>query len=183
MPCITRCCALFACLLCGCAAGGDAAAPPWASRVLAAVGLVPAAAPPPAVAVIELHASALLNAAADGVAVPTVVQLRWLDDPSAFQRAAYEGLASGDGARELVLAPGRTLSLRERVPAGARALGVTALFRAPAPGRWKLVFPLPADRPIRLALHRCALVLVSGAAWEPPAGVDRLGDLRCPSSE
>lgn len=182
MPFIRRCCALFACLLCGCAAGGDAAAP-WASRVMAAVGLKPAAPPPPPEAVIELHASALLNAAADGVAVPTVVQLRWLDDPAAFQRAAYERLAAGDGARELVLAPGRTLTLREPVPAGARALGVAVLFRAPAAGRWKLVFPLPPPRPIRLALHRCALVLVSGQAWEPPAEADRLGDLRCPSTE
>ncbi|BAL96371.1 type VI secretion system lipoprotein TssJ [Rubrivivax gelatinosus] len=169
-------------LLCGCATGSGTV-PPWASQVLVAVGLQSPAPPPPPEALIELHASSLLNAASDGVALPTVVQLRWLDDPAAFQRAGYERLAAGDGARELVLAPGRTLSLRERVPVGAQALGVAALFRSPAPGRWKLVFPLPAPQPIRLALHRCALVLVSGAAWEPPAGADRLGDLRCPSSE
>lgn len=173
---------LLSCLLCGCAAPGDAAAP-WTTRALAALGLAPVAPAPPPETVLELHASPLLNAAADGVAVPAVVQLRWLDDPAAFQRAPYERLVAGDGARELVVAPGRSVTLRERAPAGARALGVVALFRAPAPGRWKLVFPLPATQPIRLSLHRCALVIASGTAWQAPAGADRLGDLRCPSTD
>ncbi|MCC9597799.1 MULTISPECIES: type VI secretion system lipoprotein TssJ [unclassified Rubrivivax] len=170
-------------LLAACAAPAGGAAS-WSTRLLAAAGLGPAPQPVPPEAVVELHASAVLNAGADGVPVPAVVQLRWLEDPAAFQRAGYERLAAGgDGVREIVLAPGRTLTLRERPPAGTRALGLAVLFRAPASGRWKLMFPLPAAQPIRVSLHRCALALASGAAWDAPPGADRLGDLRCPSSD
>ncbi|MBK1715418.1 type VI secretion system lipoprotein TssJ [Rubrivivax gelatinosus] len=169
-------------LLAGCAAAGEAA-PSAFTRALAAVGLMQPPAPAPAPeAVVELHASAALNAAPDGVAVPTVVQLRWLDDPAAFRRAGYEQLAASHGAHELILVPGRTLSWREAVPPGARALGVVAFFRAPAAGRWKLAFGLPASRPIRLSLHQCAIAVVSGTAIETP-DAERTGDLRCMTAD
>ncbi|MBZ8142861.1 type VI secretion system lipoprotein TssJ [Rubrivivax gelatinosus] len=167
-------------LLAGCAAAGDAT-PSVFSRALAAVGLVQPPAPAPE-AVIELHAGSALNAAPDGVPVPTVVQLRWLDDPAAFRRASYEQLAASHDAHELILVPGRTLTWREPVPSGARALGVVAFFRAPAAGRWKLAFGLPARGPIRLSLHQCAIAVASGAAIDIP-DAERTGDLRCTTAD
>ncbi|MCK7498762.1 MAG: type VI secretion system lipoprotein TssJ [Comamonadaceae bacterium] len=127
--------------LAGCAADAGA---PLATRALAAVGLVPAAAPAlpaPARVAIELHAAPSLNAARDGVAVPTRVQLHWLREPASFLQAPYRRFdtASGDGVSEHVMLPGApTRSGRDRAArgprarprravslAGARALGAT----------------------------------------------------------
>ena len=155
----------------------DAGAP-LAQRALAALGL---AAPPSRAVTIEIQAAATLNAAADGTAVPTRVQLHWLRDPGVFLRAPYPSFDTGGAAAaEHLLLPGARIGLSEAAPADARALGLVVLFRSPAPGRWRYAFDLAAGEPIRVALHQCAIAVVAGRAIGAAADAARVGDSPCP---
>lgn len=143
--------------------------------------------------VIRLHAGELLNTDANGKSLPVVAKIYEMKDKVAFMQvsgAVFEGdrknlpsaLAEDVLAvREVVLTPGRPYEITETVPEGTRYLGVVALFRAPAEGRWRHVFEAraAADSGLTLGVHACALSVASGQALDVAPELTRLAGVRC----
>jgi type VI secretion system protein VasD len=61
-------------------------------------------------------------------------------------------------AREIILSPGQTLDLKEKMAGEAAYLGVVALFRSPAPRRWRFAFSA-ANTKITMGVHACAMTV------------------------
>lgn len=145
-----------------------------AHGALDAVGLksVPAvqAPKPPPVIALRLEGGRDMNAGEDGRGLSTVIRIYTLREPNTFLSAPYgsfgatekERLALGSeliDVREIVLAPGQTLELKEKMPPEAGYLGVVAQFRAPDSRRWRLAFAVAdAERSgVAVGVHACAL--------------------------
>lgn len=116
-----------------------------------------------------------LNTAEDGTPLALVVRVYLLRSHQAFERlsqaeaqspASEKAALGGDlvSVRELILIPGRTYSLPQTLPGTVSAIGVVALFRNPAEGRWKLAIDARASQPsgITVGAHACALTLGKG---------------------
>jgi type VI secretion system protein VasD len=137
--------------------------------------------PPPKILTVRFAAAQDLNAGEDGQGLSTVVRVYKLRDANAFLAAPYasfganetERLALGSDlidARELVLSPGQTLELKEKMTAELAFVGVVALFRAPSKQRWRFAFAAAEaqESGIGVGLHACAL----SATHAPPVGLD-----------
>lgn len=85
------------------------------------------------------------------------------------------------GAREVVLTPGQRYEVTETLPEGTRYIGVLALFRAPAEGRWRHVFDAQAatETGLTLGVHACALSVASGQALDVAPELTRLAGVQC----
>lgn len=119
---------------------------------------------------LRLEAANDLNAGDDGKGLSAIVRLYKLRDRNAFGSAPYASFGSAEDerrafgsdlleVRELVLAPGRTLELQEKLPPDAQYLGVVTLYRAPHGQRWRFTYAV-ADVPksfITVGLHACAM--------------------------
>ena len=130
---------------------------------------------------LRLAASDSLNVDTSGRSLSLVVRIYKLRSPSAFLNAPYdtfghggrEKLALADElieGREIVLLPGQQQEINERWAREAPYVGVVALFRAPAPQRWRYAFELEAtqaDAGLVLGAHACTLSVASGE----PVGV------------
>jgi type VI secretion system protein VasD len=124
---------------------------------------------------LRLQAAPRLNVNADGQSLALLVRIYKLRQNSAFDSAplavfldpASERQALGADlldVREVTMVPGQQLDLDELVTREAGYLGVVALFRAPAPQRWRAAFAAAeAERSgISVGLLGCALSVGSG---------------------
>jgi type VI secretion system protein VasD len=141
---------------------------------------------------LRVHAGAQLNHDADRRPLSLVLRIYTLKSSSAFLQAPYEVFTSaarekeylGDDvleAQELTLVPGQHYEAEERVPRAAAAVGVVALFNAPASQRWRFAFDAAdAERSgIVLGAHGCALTVSQGLAIGAKVDTQRLGSTRC----
>lgn len=158
-----------------------------ASGALEAVGLKPSNVPdaqkPPREVPLKLYAGANLNAAADNRPVALVVRLYKLKDPTSFLQAPYDTFIDPQreqqtlGAdllqvREMTLIPGQRYEVIEKISREAGTLGVVALFRSPAPQRWKFAFDTAKNEKqgVTIGLHACAMSLTVGDLLTPAGG-------------
>lgn len=125
---------------------------------------------------LHLQAAPRLNVSAGGQSLALVVRIYKLRQNGAFENAplaafldpSNEKQALGADlleVRELTMVPGQQLDLDEAVTREAGYLGVVALFRAPAPQRWRVAFAAAdAERNgITVGLLACALSIGTGA--------------------
>lgn len=178
---------LFA--LAGCAsAPAREDAPGLLGRALETVGLrKPAeeeiAQPRPKTVPLRLWAGPNLNSGRDNKSLAVVVKIYRLRDHQRFERAPFSAFLDEDaerdalgedliGSTEIVLQPGQRHEIAERLPPEAATMGVVALFRAPAPGRWRFSFDAAAaeEDGVTVGLHACALTTSSASLQSQVAG-------------
>lgn len=164
---------LLVSLLTGCASDGGVKQA--FGKTLQAVGLrepTPRAHAVP----LQLRAGDNLNAADGKRALSLVVRIYQLRDKARFEEAPFEvfldeqrerDVLGGDlvAVTEYLLAPGQRHEVLEQLTANGRHLGVVALFRAPAPTRWRFTFDAgkAADAGVIVGLHACAMTTTSTA--------------------
>lgn len=132
---------------------------------------------------LRLWAGSNLNSGDDRKALALVVKVYRLRDLQRFERAPFSAFLDEDaelvalgedliGSTEIVLQPGQRHEISERLPPEAGTLGVVALFRAPAPGRWRFSFDAgEAEKEgVTVGLHACALTTSSVALRSQIAG-------------
>lgn len=140
----------------------------------------------------QVFASTSLNASPAGTGLALVVRLYKLRTPDAFLQASYdtfgdptkEKAALNDdliAVRELTLVPGQHYEALEKVAREARFLGIVALYRAPASGRWRYAFNTASAA--RSGLHigalACALTVQVGEPLAVPASLAKSAALPC----
>jgi type VI secretion system protein VasD len=191
------CIALGTPVLGGCAAAGVLSAMAGATgSVLEATGLKKPDDAPTDVK-FSIQAGQNLNIS-NGQAMAVVTKIYYLKNSDSFKQAPMSSLVDekqekerlGDSViaeREVTLMPGQVYQNTEKVPKDAVAIGVAALFFAPAPYRWKYVFDIKdaKDTGIVLGAHACAMTVATGKVsaplGAPPFDASRLGSLQCPS--
>ncbi len=171
-------CLALALALAGCATKGDS--PGLIGKTLEAVGLkkpsADAAFNQPKSIPLRLYAGDNLNAGNDGKALAVVVRVYRLRQGQRFEQAPFDAFLDEDAERsalgddllsatEIVLQPGQRHEITERLPPEAGVLGVVALFRSPAPGRWRLTFDgvKSIKEGVTIGLHGCALTTTSAS--------------------
>jgi type VI secretion system protein VasD len=189
-----------AALLGGCAAGVSVLGAA-ASTALQAAGIgkpdVPDAQKPPRNVPVTLFAAPTLNAGDDNRPLALVVRLYTLKDPTSFQQAPFDTFTDPAkektvlgsdllSVREVTLIPGQRYSATEKVSREAQAFGVVALFREPAPQRWKFAFdPAKSEKSgIMVGLHNCAMTVTGGTVIPveqglPPQSLNMLSSVSC----
>lgn len=148
---------------------------------------LPDAQKPPRRVTLRLHAGANLNAGASSQPLAVVIRLYKLKQRNGFEQASYENFLIPQreketfGAdlvelREITLLPGQRYEVVENVTREANYLGVVALFRSPAPARWKAVFATgDAEKSgITVGVHACALTVGAGKPSTESADVHGL---------
>lgn len=156
-------------ILTGCAAGSIASLAMELAGVRKPPELPEFQKPPRQVAV-RLHASANLNAGGGGQPLALAARIYKLRQAAAFERASYASFLNPQTERELLgadlvevkevqLIPGQRYEAMESVSREAAHIAVVALFRNPAPQRWRLAFAAPEAEKngITIGLHACAL--------------------------
>lgn len=142
-------------------------------KTLQAVGLKQVEAQPGELP-IRLHAGDNLNTGDDGRAAALVVRVYQLRDAKRFDDAAFDVFLDerrehdvlGDdlvSVTEFLLTPGKRHEVLETLADDGSHIGVVALFRAPAPTRWRFTFDTGqanADG-ITVGLHGCAMTTAS----------------------
>lgn len=143
---------------------------------------------------IRLNAGELVNATEDGESLALLVRIYQLRHDAAFSQLGYtqagqteeEKRVLGDdlvAVRELMLLPGKSVTLDEKLPADAKVIGVVALFRAPANERWKMAFNTvaSASEGISLGFHACSMTVGNGVLTNPIAAdaARSLSGVRC----
>ncbi|MBI5256089.1 MAG: type VI secretion system lipoprotein TssJ [Burkholderiales bacterium] len=142
---------------------------------------------------VRLHAAERLNTDGHGRSLAVVARVYKLRSSDAFRQAPYESFVAGPvdrsaawaqdviEVRELTLAPGQAQELVETVPREAAQLAVVALFRAPAPQRWRFVFDTKASAGagITLGLHACAISVAEGQPIDTAPELARVAGVRC----
>jgi type VI secretion system protein VasD len=126
---------------------------------------------------LRLHASAGLNRGPDGQPLSLLTRVYLLRQTAAFERMPFDSVLNAQterdilGAdlldvREVLLLPGQRYETREQVRREAAFIGVVAMFRAPAPARWRAAFAVEQAEHagITLGLHGCAMTAGGGAA-------------------
>lgn len=130
----------------------------------------------------RVHASTSLNVTPQGQPLALLVRIYRLRNVDAFLQmplssfgdAALEKAALGDevvSVREVQLVPGQVHESIDKLPRDIGHVGIVALYRQPAHGRWRYAFKA-ADAELgglRLGAHACALSVQSGT----PVGVSR----------
>ncbi|HWP19959.1 MAG TPA: type VI secretion system lipoprotein TssJ [Burkholderiaceae bacterium] len=141
---------------------------------------------------LRIHAGAELNHDSSHRPLSLLVRIYKLKNASAFQQAPYEAFIEpgrdkqffGDDlleSRELLLVPGQRLEAKEKVPREASAVGIVALFHAPAPQRWKVVFDAAQveQTGIAVAAHGCSMSVVAGKPVGAQVDLSMVGGARC----
>lgn len=154
---------------------------------------LPEAAKPARPMTLRLAASDSLNVDAAGRSLSLVVRVYKLRGATAFLNAPQETFgnnkqekdALGDElieSREIVLLPGQQQRISERWAREATHIGVVALFRAPAPHRWRYAFELENFQLIDglvLGAHACAMSVASGQPVGVPTSALKLSSSTC----
>jgi type VI secretion system protein VasD len=141
----------------------------------------------------RIFASDSLNVNDNGQPLALVLRLYKLKSPDAFLQApadtfgdpAKEKVALGDdlvAARELQLLPGQHYEATDKVTRDARYVGVVALFRNPAPNRWRYAFSASGAETTGLSLgaHACAMSVQTGEAIGQAASTVKSVAVPCP---
>lgn len=142
---------------------------------------------------LRLHASAVLNTDGNGRSLSVVARVYKLRSSASFLQLPHEAVAQAGterGAllpqdvievREVVLAPGQRHEVIETMPPEATHLAVAALFRSPAPQRWRFVFDTrsAAASGVTLGLHGCAMSVAQGQAVDVLPETARLAGVQC----
>lgn len=141
---------------------------------------------------LRLHAGEVLNTDARGQALTVVARIYRLKSANGFLQLPYEAFLSEPtpdsplrtdvlGVREVVLAPGQRHELVETLPSEVSHLAVVALFRSPAPQRWRFVFETAAaaGSGLTLGLHGCALSVGTGDPVNATPEQRRVAGVRC----
>lgn len=175
--CVACCCLVVG----GCASGGGGG---MVAKTLQAVGIRDNPAEVPAgeqTVELRLFPGENLNAGASGRPLALVVRVYHLRGTQRFEQAPFDAFldesrersALGDDlvrVNEVVLVPGKPHQLREVLSGDATALGVVALFMAPARQRWRFAFD-PRHKSvgdgITVGLHACAMTTTSPALSTP----------------
>lgn len=142
----------------------------------------------------RVFASDSLNINDSGQPLALVLRLYKLKSPDAFLQApgdifgdpAKEKAALSDdlvAARELQLLPGQHYEATDKVTREARYVGVVALFRNPAQGRWRYAFSTAgADKTgLTLGAHACAMSVQVGEAIGQAASTVKSVAVPCPT--
>lgn len=154
---------------------------------------LPEAAKPARPMTLKLAASDSLNVDTAGRSLSLVVRVYKLRGPTAFLNAPQETFGNnklekdtlGDElieSRELVLLPGQQQRISERWAREATHVGVVALFRAPAPQRWRYAFELENVQlgdGLVLGAHACALSVANGQPIGVPTSALKLSTSMC----
>lgn len=187
--------------LAGCETAGKAVEAVGAAKdkALEVVGLkkeipeLPESALPARKVLLRIQASDSLNVDADGRSLALVTRVYKLKSAQAFLSTPYE--AFGNVAREkehlgedivevrdLQLVPGQRYEVQDKVAREAGYIGVVALFRAPAPQRWKYAFSAEAAQKtgITLGAHACSLSVSMGAPVNASTQVASMSPGICP---
>jgi type VI secretion system protein VasD len=193
---------LLAALLSGCASGGSAPDTGLFDRALQAVGLSKPPLPElpqgdlpglPRKVSLRLHAGAKLNTDPFEESLTLVTRVYKLKDSAAFLDATYASLQAATPAREaafaqdiiemreVVLTAGTRNEVIEIMPPQAKYLAVVALYRKPAPDRWRFVFETKAAAAsgVTLGLHACAMSVAQGQALDASQELQRLAGVEC----
>lgn len=140
----------------------------------------------------RLQASDALNTDAQGESLALLTRIYKLKSPNAFMQVPYE--VFGDPAqekarlgdelietREVQLIPGQRHEVMDKVAREAPYVAIVALYRQPAPQRWRYVFSAEAAEKTGLTLgaHACALTVQSGEPIGLPLSLVRSADLSC----
>lgn len=146
---------------------------------------------PPRTVAIRLQAATALNVNAQGRPLAVVARIYKLRQEAGFRQAPYDSFLSpqkekealGDDlieVREVMLVPGQRHEVVEKVSRDAAFVGVVALFRSPAPHRWRLAYATSdaARSGILVGVHGCALSNGAGANAIGP-GANPLSPARC----
>jgi type VI secretion system protein VasD len=161
---------LLASLLGGCASGLDAAG-------LRKPAQLEAMKAPRSVA-LRLHAAPKLNADAQGRPLALVARVYSLRQNAAFEAAPYATFLTPGADRDafgpdlievkdVTLVPGQRYEVVEKVPRDAAYVGVVALFRSPAPQRWRLSFAAAEAESAGVTVAVQACTLAAGAGAKP----------------
>ncbi len=167
------------------------------TRALRAVGLAEKPPPKPTQQMLSLRIFTAdnLNAGTEREALPLLLKVYRLRSPSRFNQASFDDFLDDDqirsdlsttllGSRQMLLLPGQRYTSTQKLPAEAKYLGLVALFRGPAPHRWRFLYDVSksGETGITLGVHACALSSTSGALLtdlaEPP---NSLASVHCPS--
>lgn len=143
----------------------------------------------------RVHASTSLNITESGESLAVVLRFYQLKSPDAFLAAPMDAFADptkekqalGEdlmAVREVLMVPGRHHETIERMPRTSSHVGVVAMFRQPASGRWRYAFE--ANRAeltgLRLGVHACALSVQQGQPVGVSADEARQVSVRCPAN-
>jgi type VI secretion system protein VasD len=141
---------------------------------------------------LEVYAGPQLNHDDTNQPLSVVLRIYQLKSSAAFLQAPYEAFAAGTaqkeflgddvvGMREVTLVPGQHYQVEEKVPREAAALGVVALFNAPAAQRWRFAFDTEAAEKsgVVMGAHGCALTVTQGKPLNVEFDASVLGNLRC----
>lgn len=169
--------------LMGCSTAVKVAADVLAEKALGAMRIKvdnQTAAKAPKTVQLRLETAQDLNAGENGQGLSTVFRVYKLKDQNAFLSTPYSAFGNTEKeksafgqdlleVRELILSPGESLDLKEKVPAESPYLGTVALFRQPSAQRWRFVFAAADSEKsgITLGLHACAMT----ATTTPPVGM------------
>lgn len=134
---------------------------------------------PPRNVALKLHAGSNLNAGTTNQSFSVVARVYKLKQTGTFYSAPYDAFSTPEkekqalGAdllevREINLIPGQLYEVNEKVSRESGYIGVVALFRAPAPQRWRAAFSAKDAEAagVILGVHACSLTLGKGAALE-----------------
>ena len=177
----------------GCASGSKLGKA--VDSTLQAVGLREAKPEKPPVIPLQIYAGTNLNAGNDKRASAAVLKIYHLRSGQRFEQAPFNAFLDQAGEQaalgadllsvnEVVLTPGVRQQLSEQLSGGTAVIGVVALFRSPAEGRWRVAFDartknLPNDG-ITLGVHACALTTDSTALSSRISGDSgSLASVRC----
>lgn len=148
----------------------------------------------PSKVTVRLHAGDVLNTTVDGRSLSIVARLYKLRDRTAFEQVTYDMLQDGQKAasqaewmrdvvetKEIVLTPGQKFEAVETIPPEAAYVAVVALFRAPAPQRWRFIFDSrqAVQTGLTLGVHACALSVAAGQPVGAALETTRLAGVRC----
>lgn len=150
--------------------------------------------PPPQTVTVRIHAGQNLNLDSDGRPHSTIIRIYKLKDPNAFLQTTYDILsdqakekeALGKDileSREVLLIPGQHYEATEKILPDAPYIAVAALFRTPAPQRWRFVFDNAGNAAsgLILGVHACALTVSRGVPHDSSVTAPaELGSLQCP---
>jgi type VI secretion system protein VasD len=143
---------------------------------------------------LRLHAGEVLNVDAQGRSLALVARVYKLRASDTFLQAPHEAFQQDPARhkelpfaqdvvdmREVVLTPGQRLDGIETLGPEVKAIAVVALFRAPAPQRWRFVFDTAsATRTgITMGAHGCALSVAQGQPLDAAPETLRVAGVRC----
>jgi type VI secretion system protein VasD len=167
-------------VLAACGTAAQIATGTVAEIALGAIGIkVPESANttrPPKEVPLRLEAAKDMNAGADGEGLSAVLRLYKLKDQTNFLATPYASFGNPEKekqalgtdlveVRELILSPGQTLDLKEKMVSEARFLGVVTLFRSPSPQRWRFAYAASeAEKTgVTIGIHTCAMTSTNAA--------------------